>query len=50
MIKSIKVMLKPNNKQASKMFQYAGTACNVKYQENMKKEGRETVTGKPTTL
>lgn len=26
MIKSIKVMLKPNNKQTSKMFQYAGTA------------------------
>ena len=46
MIKTIKVMLIPNNKQATKLFQSAGTSrfaynwCLVKQQENYKNGGK----------
>ena len=46
MIKSIKIMLLPNNKQKSKMFQYSNTArfaynwAIAKEQENYKNGGK----------
>ena len=46
MIKTIKVMLIPNNKQITKLFQYAGTArfaynwALVREQENYKNGGK----------